>query len=84
MLSSVSTDIFGKSGMNIIHELFEDISMDEESLSKLVYGKLKGKIHDLVSALKGHLTETQADKLLIALENYESYNEKITRVEKLS
>jgi transposase len=83
MLSSVATDIFGKSGMNIIRALFEGGEMDEETLSKMVYGKLKGKLQDLIPALRGQLTQSQADKLQIALENYENFNEKIARIEKL-
>lgn len=83
MLSSVATDIFGKSGMNIIHALFEGGEMDEETLSKMVYGKLKGKLQDLIPALKGQLTESQSNKLKIALDNYEGFNEKIEKIDLL-
>lgn len=83
MLSSVATDIFGKSGLNIIHLLLKNKPLHEDDLSDLVYGKLKVKIPDLLKALKGQLTETQAEKLVIALDNYESFNQKIDRVEKL-
>lgn len=83
MLSSVATDIFGKSGMNIINSLVLDEEMDKDTLSNLVYGKLKDKTDELLYALKGQLTSTQADKLCIALDNLKNFNEKIAQIERL-
>lgn len=85
MLSSVATDIFGKSGMNIMKALLQSQSkpLDEELLSDLVLGKLREKIPQLILALKGQLTATQADKLSIALDNLENFNLKIAQIERL-
>lgn len=83
MLSSVATDIFGKSGMNIMKALLQSKSLDEELLSDLVLGKLREKIPQLVLALKGQLTATQADKLSIALDNFKNFNDKIAQIEHL-
>ena len=85
MLSSVATDIFGKSGMNIMKALLQSHSkpLDEELLSDLVLGKLREKIPQLILALKGQLTATQADKLSIALDNLENFNQKIAQIERL-
>lgn len=85
MLSSVATDIFGKSGMNIMKALLQSQSkpLDEELLSDLVLGKLREKIPQLILALKGQLTATQADKLSIALDNLENFNHKIAQIERL-
>jgi hypothetical protein len=41
MLSSVATDIFGKSGRNIMQAMLESKSLDEDLLSDLVLGKLR-------------------------------------------
>lgn len=53
MLSSVATDIFGKSGMNIMKALLQPQPLDEDLLSDLVMGKLREKIPQLQVALKG-------------------------------
>lgn len=83
MLSSVASDIFGKSGMNIIHAALNHTTFDEEVLSDLVLGKMKAKIPELIKALKGSLTYVQAEKLKIALDNYENFNLKISQIEQL-
>ena len=83
MLSSVATDIFGKSGINILNALLHYQELDEEALSGIVLGKLKDKIPDLVAALKGQLTQVQAEKLSLALDNLKNFDEKIVAIEKL-
>ena len=49
----------------------------------LVFGKLRSKIVDLIEALKGKLSKTQADKIRIALDNFLNLNEKIAKIETL-
>lgn len=83
MLSSVATDTFGKSGMAIINALLTEEDITEEMLQVLVFGKLRSKIPDLVEALKGKLSKTQADKIRIALDNFLGLNEKIAKLEAL-
>jgi transposase len=83
MLSSVASDIFGKSGMNIMKALLQSKPLDEDLLSDLVLGKLREKIPQLHVALKGQLTSTQADKLSIALDNLKNFNDKIAHIERL-
>lgn len=85
MLSSVATDTFGKSGRAIIDALLADKEMEltAELLQDLVFGKLRSKIPLLVEALKGKLSETQADKVRIALDNFIHLNEKIAKIEAL-
>ena len=71
--------------MNIMKALLQSHSkpLDEELLSNLVLGKLREKIPQLILALKGQLTATQADKLSIALDNLENFNRKIAQIERL-
>ena len=81
MLSSVATDIFGLSGRSIINALLDDQDLDEYSLSKLVHGKLRNKIPDLLDALDGSLSDIQKDKIRIMLDNFLSLSEKIAKLE---
>lgn len=83
MLSSVATDIFGKSGMAIIKALLEEKEFSEEVLATLTWGQLRNKIPDLMLALQGRLTKTQAAKIRIALDNFITLNEKIAKLEQL-
>lgn len=83
MLSSVATDIFGKSGMNIIEALIAGTELDEQALSTLVCGKLRSKIPDLLEALDGTLSQLQKDKIRIILDNFISLSEKIAKLELL-
>lgn len=83
MLSSVATDIFGKSVRNILEALLRYQDLDEDALSGIVLGKLKDKIPDLVAALKGQLTQVQAAKLTLALDNLKNFDDKILAVETL-
>lgn len=81
MLSSVATDIFGLSGMSIINAMLNDEDLNENSLSKLVHGKLRKKIPDLMAALDGSLSPVQKDKIRIILDNFLSLSEKIAKIE---
>ena len=83
MLSSVATDIFGKSGINIINALLQYQELDDEALSGIVLGKLKDKIPDLVLALKGQLTPIQSEKLKLSLDNLRNFDEKIAAIDLL-
>lgn len=83
MLSSVASDTFGKSGMAIINALLTKDELTEDMLMNLVFGKLRAKIPALMEALEGKLSETQADKIRIALDNFLNLNEKIVKIELL-
>ena len=83
MISSVATDTFGMSGLAIINALLLGEEITEDLLQVIVLGKLRSKIPDLLEALKGHLSKTQADKIRIALDNFLNLNEKIATIESL-
>lgn len=55
-LSSVATDIFGTSGMEMLGALLEAKSTPEE-MAELAKGKLRKKIPELVQALQGNVSE---------------------------
>jgi len=69
--------------MNIIKAILDNTSFDENVLSDLVLGKMCEKIPYLVKALQGSLTFAQAEKLKIALDNYQNFNTKIIQIEEL-
>lgn len=83
MISSVATDTFGKSGMGIINALLAEQEITVELLRCIVLGKLRSKIPELMEALKGKLSKTQANKIRIALDNFLYLNEKIAKIEAL-
>ncbi len=83
MISSVATDTFGKSGMNIIFALLAKEEITEDLLQLIVLKKLRSKIPELMEALRGELTETQANKIRIALDNFFNLSEKITKIKAL-
>lgn len=83
MISSVATDTFGMSGLAIINALLLGEEITEDLLKVIVLGKLRSKIPDLIEALKGQLTKTQAEKIRIALDNFLNLNEKVATIESL-
>jgi transposase len=55
-LSSVASDILGKSGRDMLDALVEGCD-DPHALAELARGKLRGKMAELTQALEGHVTE---------------------------
>lgn len=54
-LSSVATDVMGMSGRDMLEALVKG-SNDPKELAELARGKLRGKIPQLMRALRGHVT----------------------------
>lgn len=78
-LSSVVSDVFGKTGMAIISALAQGIT-DAEQLACLAQGSLKKKIPQLIIALKGRITEHHRFMLethLLALQNIRAQIDRI-------
>ena len=55
-LGAVASDILGKSGRAILHELLHG-QTDSHHMAELAKGRLRGKIPQLRLALEGHVTE---------------------------
>jgi len=54
-ISSNVSDIFGKSGTNLLNLIIRDQPYNEARIEKLIYGSLKNKRKQLVSALEGDI-----------------------------
>ncbi len=80
-LSSVVSDVFGKTGWAIICNLI-DGNTDPASLASLAKGSLKKKINQLISALNGKITDHHRFMLetsKLALENIQQQTDRIDR-----
>ncbi|MCD9025413.1 IS110 family transposase [Cohnella silvisoli] len=71
-LSSVVSDTFGKSAMNIINKLLDDPSDTSFDLEPLIHGVLKGKLPELTLAIDGFITPEQAGKIKVIKQHYEN------------
>lgn len=78
-LSSVATDILGKSGRRIIEALLVGKKSPEE-LAELARGRLRNKIPELQRALAGRLREHQAFLVAEILGHIDELEERIDRV----
>lgn len=83
MIANVATDIFGVSGSSIINSLIEGKELTPDDLSKMVKGKLREKIPELIKALEGRMSQHHVQKLSLSLNHYLTINESIAEVEAL-
>lgn len=79
-LSSVATDILGKSGRDILRSLGEGAN-DPKQLANLAQGKLRSKLTQLEEALRGVLSETQRWLLREQLSKVEELDKAIERLD---
>jgi transposase len=79
-LSSVATDILGKSGRDMLRSLGEGVN-DPKQLAELAQGKLRAKLRQLEEALRGVLSETQRWLLREQLAKVEELDKAIERLD---
>jgi len=77
-LSSVVSNVFGKTGRAILDRLSEDKSIDLIGLAK---GSLREKIPQLQAALHARLTEAQRELLQMHLRAYDSVDAQLAEAE---
>jgi transposase len=80
-LSSVATDVFGVSGMEILKAL-TDGETEGEELAKLAIGKLKGKIPQLEKALTGHVSKHHLFMIKRSLEHMAYIQKSVKQVDR--
>lgn len=80
-LSSFVSDIFGASGMNIIHHLISFGSIDRESLDKCLKTQTRKKIDKILIAVNGHLSIHQRNFLQMLLNHLNSLKNHLNEVE---
>jgi transposase len=78
-LSTVATDIFGKSGRDMIEALIAGKN-DPKQLAELARGRMRVKRAALVQALDGHFDEHHAELARILLEQVDGLDAQIQRL----
>ena len=79
-LSSVLSDVFGKSGWKIIQELAQGV-LKAEILAKKMNANIKTSRKDFLKALEGTLTDSQVKLLAIMVQSIISQETHITNIE---
>jgi transposase len=79
-LASVASDIFGKSGRDMLDSLRHG-QTDIEALAELARGQLRGKIPQLKAALAGKITEHHRFLLGQLLDHFDHLNEHIVALD---
>lgn len=80
-LSSVATDIFGKSGVAMIDAIVSKDDYDLEEVASLAKGSLKNKSEDLQKALNGKLDEHKMFLISESLDLISSLTDKILKIQ---
>ena len=78
-LSTVATDIFGKSGRDMIEALIEG-QRDPKTLAQLARGRMRVKHAALVQALDGRFDEHHADLARVLLDQVDGLDRQIGRL----
>ena len=80
-LSSVISDIFGKSGWEMITKLPEKNRFTEEEILQMAKGQLKKKVAKIQDALEGNLSESNKLLLELHLEHVIFLEDQIARID---
>jgi len=81
-LSSVMSDVFGVSGRNLLELLVSGKRVSSRQVADRVYGPLKDKIDDLISAMDGYQRESHIFLLKLAIEQELYLTTRIEQIEK--
>jgi transposase len=80
-LASVASDIFGKSGREMLAAICKGIE-DAKQLSELAYGRLRAKLPELQRALAGRVTEHHRYLLGQLLQHFEELESQIAELDR--
>lgn len=81
MISSVVSDKFGVSSMNIIQHILDNPDDTNFDVSSMLHGSMKHKTKTIVKSIQGNLTEPQTDKMSVSLDHMESIEKHISDIE---
>jgi transposase len=81
-LSGIVSDVFGKSGMAMLHALAEG-KLSIAAMAGLAKGRMRSKIPDLLLALEGRVLPHHRTMLRLQLDILASHDERIAQVEAL-
>jgi len=80
-LSSVVSDVFGKTGSGLLQELLKGEEFDEESLKRLVERNVRASLSEIQAALKGRVREHHRFMIQAHLDMIAHTTEILQRVE---
>ncbi len=80
-LSSNLTDLFGKSGMNLLTIIANDTFYDEDTIKGKVYGPLKNKVEILMGSMVGNIRLSHRLALRSSLDILKVLNERRIAIE---
>lgn len=83
-LDSVVKDINGKSARKLLERIIDDdIPASEEEVSKMVHGRLRSKLAQLLTAIEGITTPLQRKLLAQVVDHIDDLNRRIANLDKL-
>lgn len=80
-LSSFLTDIFGSSGLAIMHQLVQVGSISEQSLDACLRGRARQKASEILSSLNGSLSAPQRTLLRMQLAHLKDLQDNLQEIE---
>ena len=80
-LSSFISNIFGASGMNIIHHLIEYGSIDQTAMNECLKAKTRNRMDEILMSVNGTLSLHQRSFLKMLINHFEMLNSHLTEVE---
>lgn len=83
-LDSVVKDINGKSVRKLLKKIIEDdVPTSEEEISKMIHGRMRSKLGQLVTAIEGITTPLQRKRLAQVIDHIDDLNRRIADLDKL-
>lgn len=82
-LDSVVKDITGKSARKLLQRIIDDDIPDSEEVSKLVHGRLRPKLDQIVASIEGITTPLQRKLLAQIIDHIDDLNRRIGELDKM-
>lgn len=83
-MDSVVKDINGKSARKLLEKIIEDdVPTSEEEISKMIHGRMRSKLGQLVTAIEGITTPLQRKLLAQVIDHIDDLNRRIADLDKL-
>ena len=82
-LDSVVKDITGKSARKLLQRIIDDDIPDNDEVSKLVHGRIRPKLDQIVASIEGITTPLQRKLLAQIIDHIDDLNRRIGELDKL-
>ena len=82
-LDSVVKDITGKSARKLLQRIIDDDIPDSEEVSKLIHGRMRPKLDQIVASIEGITTPLQRKLLAQIIDHIDDLNRRIGELDKL-